>query len=200
MLVEKLRENNLQQIDPQEFGPDFCHRTQGGKNEKNKPLLFSKCREENTATIEEIVNNLDDPEMVRQAYEMLVEIGGVSHKIASLILRDLSKFPPTRFADPENIPPEIDVYWRMQPVDTHVSFVAPTLGLCEEGDDDETKAMEICNKCIEAKVNPLWFNSGAWGVNSMRVQQETLKWQLEQLEEAIQDYFGQEMLKEIQQH
>ncbi len=219
LLEEYLRKGykHPNQINAQEFWEKFKESLKNAKigvNERNNPL---NPNEDGVSVLnidfQEIVKGLNDEKGIRNAYEQLTKLRGVKHKVATLLLRDLVVVKKTNFAEEKIQQDEKDVYWRLQPVDTWVRFIAEQLGI------NPATPKKISEVCLDAKVNPLRFNAGAWYFGARvigdknRIREilsekndgerakkilKVLPDQVKKLKSKIESIFGEEMLREIE--
>ena len=133
-----------------------------------------------------VVSNLETVEGIGESYDKLFRIRGIKHKVASFLLRDLVSFDENNKYANSVCEREKEVYPYLQPLDTWLIFIADQLGLKGSTNLSNTyierlrerklrlindhKVYAICEACIEAGVNPIKFNQGAWYVGSSIVR------------------------------
>ena len=97
---------------------------------------------------------------LREAYEFLKKIDGISHKIAALFLRDVrSYFGGWQDAEESD--------YCVQPVDRWVKELA---AMCwsdvDTNQNSEKIARDIVRRCRKQGIDPIAFNKGAWLVGA----------------------------------
>jgi hypothetical protein len=111
-------------------------------------------------------------QQLAQIYRELDDVWSIGPKISSLILRDI-----VYMYQLEEYFKDVNSYSYLQPVDTWVHQVAEKLGMIpSEKNIYQGEAVDITRKCLEAGVNPIHFNQGAWylGARSIDIVLENL--------------------------
>lgn len=138
------------------------------RDEKTRKVM-EKYTEGSVRTILEKLRENGEPNIInlltsktlKEAYEFLKELDGISHKIAALFLRDARSY----FGGWDDAE-DSDLYC-VQPVDRWVKELAAMCwGDVDTSQNVEKVAIAIVKRCRDEGIDPIAFNKGAWFIGA----------------------------------